>query len=183
MGDPVTMMMVASTVMKVGGAIMEGRQQKKMAQMQAASYERQAIRSDIESAQAASDRLRLMRSAISEQTAGQAAYGRSITGGGTSRALTDYQRGYGMRDVERIREAGKFQSQELSRSASNVRVQGRMAMQSSYLKAGGALLGAFDPKLSGPPGVKTTPTPPKTKSKVTSFGGRNPAVWGGKAYP
>jgi hypothetical protein len=181
MGDPT--MLIAMTVMKVGGAIMEGRQQKKMAQMQAQSYERQAVRSEIEAAHAASDRLRQLRSAISEQTAGQAAYGRSITAGGTSRALSDYQRGYGMRDVSRIEEAGKFQSEELSRSASNVRVQGRMAMQSSYLKAGGALLGAFDPKLSGAPGVKTTPTPPKTKSKVTSFGGRNPAVWGGQAYP
>ena len=88
-----------------------------------------------------------------------------------------------MRDVKRIQEAGKFQSEELSRSPSNVRVQGRMAMQRSYLKAGGALLGASDPKLYGSPGVETTPTLPKTKSKKTSFGGRNPAVWGGQAYP
>ena len=176
-------LLIATTVMKVGGAIMEGRQQKKMANIQAQSYERQAVRSDIEAAQAASDRLRAMRAAISEQEAGQVAYGRSITAGGTSRALSDYQRGYGMRDVKRIQEAGKFQSEELSRSASNVRVQGRMAMQRSYLKAGGALLGASDPKLYGSPGVETTPTLPKTKSKKTSFGGRNPAVWGGQAYP
>ena len=45
MGDPVTMALMA---VKVGGGIMEARNAKKSANMQAQSYERQALATQIE---------------------------------------------------------------------------------------------------------------------------------------
>ena len=67
MGDPVTMALMA---VKVGGGIMEARNAKKSANMQAQSYERQALATQIETEQAAGNRARQYADAMSTESAG-----------------------------------------------------------------------------------------------------------------
>ena len=105
---------------KVGGGIMEARNAKKQSQMQAQSYERQAIATQIETEQAAGNRARQYADAMSTESAGQAAYGRT-GGGGTGRALAQNQLSSYNRDSSRILTAGDNQAKELSKFIMNTR--------------------------------------------------------------
>ena len=140
MGDPVTMAMMA---VKVGGGIMEARNAKKSANLQAQSYERQAIATQIETEQSASNRARQYADAMSTESAGQAAYGRT-GGGGTGRALAQNQLSSYNRDSSRILTAGDNQAKELNQSASNTRTSGNMAMMSGYVNTAGQALGDYN---------------------------------------
>jgi len=154
MGDPVTMALMA---VKVGGGIMEARNAKKQSQMQAQSYERQAIATQIETEQAAGNRARQYADAMSTESAGQAAYGRT-GGGGTGRALAQNQLSSYNRDSSRILTAGDNQAKELNQSASNTRTSGNMAMMSGYVNTAGQALGDYNKFKKGqipPKGVKS----------------------------
>ena len=172
MGDPVTMALMA---VKVGGGIMEARNAKKQSQMQAQSYERQALATQIETEQAAGNRARQYADAMSTESAGQAAYGRT-GGGGTGRALAQNQLSSYNRDSSRILTAGDNQAKELNQSASNTRTQGNMAMMSGYMQTAGGALGDYQTytQTGIPKGVKSkSPSGKKTYTlpKGQMYGG------------
>ena len=155
MGDPVTMALMA---VKVGGGIMAARNAKKSANLKAQSYDRQAITTQIETEQASADRSRQYRSAMATESANQAAYGRTGSGG-TGRALAQNQLSSWKRDADRIYNAGDNQARALNQSASNTRTQGNMDMMSGYISTAGTALGDYDKyRKSKPKGVKS-PTP------------------------
>jgi hypothetical protein len=172
MGDPITIAMIGA---KVVGGVMESRNAKKMANLEAQSYERQAIATQIETEQASSDRARAYREALSTETALQGAYGRTGSGG-TGRALARNQlTAYG-RDVNRIQQAGTNQAAALNQSASNTRTSGNMAMTSGYISTAAGALGDYQTytKTGIPKGVKQkSPTGKNTYKlpKGPMFGG------------
>ncbi|QDP67368.1 MAG: hypothetical protein Tp1124SUR272871_48 [Prokaryotic dsDNA virus sp.] len=161
MGDPVTIAMMGA---KVVGGVMEARNAKKMANLEAQSYERQALATQIETEQASADRARAYREAMSTEAAAQAAYGRSGAGG-TSRALASNQLSAYGRDVNRIQQAGMNQAASLNQSASNTRTSGNMAMTSGYISTAFGALGDWDEYKKGQKtGVKTTLKSPTGKN-------------------
>jgi hypothetical protein len=172
MGDPITIAMIGA---KVVGGVMESRNAKKMANLEAQSYERQAIATQIETEQASSDRARAYREALSTETALQGAYGRTGSSG-TGRALARNQlTAYG-RDVNRIQQAGTNQAAALNQSASNTRTSGNMAMTSGYISTAAGALGDYQTytKTGIPKGVKQkSPTGKNTYKlpKGPMFGG------------
>jgi hypothetical protein len=172
MGDPVTIAMIGA---KVVGGVMESRNAKKMANLEAQSYERQALATQIETEQASSDRARAYREAVSTETALQGAYGRT-GGGGTGRALRQNQLSSYGRDVNRIQQAGTNQAAALNQSASNTRTSGNMAMMSGYINTAAGALGDYNTyiKTDKPKGVKQkSPTGKKTYTlpKGQMYGG------------
>lgn len=173
MGDPVT---IGLTVAKGIGTVMEARSAKKMANLEAQSYERQALATQIETEQASADRARAYREAMSTEAAAQAAYGRSGAGG-TSRALASNQLSAYGRDVNRIQQAGMNQAASLNQSASNTRTSGNMSMMSGYISTATGALGDWDEYRKGQKtGVKTNPKSPTGKNtyklpKGPMFGG------------
>ena len=140
MGDPVTIAMIGA---KVVGGVMEARNAKKMANLEAQSYERQALATQIETEQASADRARAYRDNIATETALQGAYGRTGAGG-TGRALARNQLSAYGRDVNRIREAGTNQAAALNQSSSNVRTSGNMSMTSGYISTAFGALGDYN---------------------------------------
>jgi hypothetical protein len=172
MGDPVTMALMA---VKVGGGIMAARNAKKSAHLQAQSYERQALATQIETEQASADRSRQYRAAMATESANQAAYGRTGAGG-TGRALAQNQLSSWKRDADRIYSAGDNQARALNQSASNTRTQGNMDMMSGYISTAGTALGDYNTykQTSTPKGVKSkSPSGAKTYTlpKGQMFGG------------
>jgi len=157
MGDPITAAMIGA---KVIGGVMESRNAKKMANLEAQSYERQAIATQIETEQASSDRLRVYRDNMSTETALQGAYGRT-GGGGTGRALARNQLTTYGRDVNRIQQAGTNQAAALNQSASNTRTSGNMAMMSGYINTAAGALGDYNKYVkTAPKGVKSKKSDP-----------------------
>jgi len=172
MGDPVTIAMIGA---KVVGGVMESRNAKKMANLEANAYETQALATEKETEQAAGDRLRAYRDNIATETALQGAYGRTGAGG-TGRALARNQLSAYGRDVNRIREAGTNQAAALNQSSSNVRTSGNMSMTSGYISTAAGALGDYNTyiKTDTPKGVKQkSPTGKKTYTlpKGQMYGG------------
>lgn len=157
MGNPITIAMIGA---KVVGGVMESRNAKKMANLEAQSYERQAIATQIETEQASSDRARAYREALSTETALQGAYGRTGSGG-TGRALARNQlTAYG-RDVNRIQQAGTNQAAALNQSASNTRTSGNMSMMSGYISTAAGALGDYKKYIkTDPKGTKSKKSDP-----------------------
>ena len=157
MGEPITWALIGT---KVIGGVMGARNAKKSAHMQAQSYERKALATQIETEQASQDRGRAYSLAMSTENANQAAYGRS-GGGGTGRALAQNQLSSYNRDNTRILTAGNNQAANLNQSASNARTQGNMDMMSGYINTAGTALSDYkkanktNPKSKG---VKSNPT-------------------------
>ena len=172
MGDPVTIALMA---VKVGGGIMAAKNAKKSAHLQAQSYHRKALATQIETEQASADRSRQYRSAMATEAANQAAYGRTGSGG-TGKALAQNQLSSWKRDADRIYSAGDNQARALNQSASNTRTQGNMDMMSGYISTAGTALGDYQTytKTGIPKGVKSkSPSGAKTYTlpKGQMYGG------------
>lgn len=139
MADPVTMMMVASTALTAGGAIMEGNAAKKSADFTAAQLDRNAIAAEASSQRLAAEERRKSEILQSRARAVAAAGGGTTTDIGVSEVLAQIDREGEYNALAALFE-GKEQAAGLRGQAAGARFEGKVAKRAGQLKAVSTIL-------------------------------------------
>lgn len=136
--DPVTLLTIGSTVLSVGGALVEGQQQKQMAEYQAKAYEQQA-KADAQAS--AFEQAQEKKKQDLLQAAARAQVGASgvAVAGSPSEVLAANAR-QNQLDLKAIQYGSQLRQNNLSTQASISRFSGKQAQAGSFIKAGSNLV-------------------------------------------
>ncbi|WP_027050932.1 hypothetical protein [Mesorhizobium erdmanii] len=145
------------TVLSVGGALVEGQQQKQMADYQAKAYEQQA-RAEAQSAAFEQGQERHKQDLLQAQARAQAgASGAGIAGSPTEVLAANARQG--QLDIKAIQYGSQLRQNGLNTQAAISRFSGKQAVTASIFNAGNSLVGGLS-KIYGPTTGTTTTTMP-----------------------
>ena len=170
---------LAGTALSVGGALLEGQQQKQMADYQAMAYEQHA---QADAQQAAFDQSQERHKQDLLQAQARAQVGASGVGiaGSPTEVLAANAR-QGQMDLGAMLYGSKLRQNNLNTQAAISRFQGKQAVTSSIFGAGSALVGGlskiYDPTRALAPSATAATLPRRS----VIFGGPVRAPWAGNA--
>lgn len=139
--DPVTLMAIAGTALSAGGALVEGQQQKQMADYQAKAYEQQAQADAQSSAFEAAQERKKQDLLQSQARAAAGASGVAIAGSPTEVLAANAKQN--QLDIAAIRYGSQLRQNSLTTQADISRFQGKQAVTASIFKAGSSLFGGL----------------------------------------
>jgi transglutaminase/protease-like cytokinesis protein 3 len=159
---------LAGTALSVGGALMEGKQQQQMADMQAKAYEQQA-QADAQSAAFEASQERHKQDLLQSQArAAAGASGVAIAGSPTEVLAANAKQN--QLDLSAIRYGSQLRQNNLNTQVSISRFSGQQAKSASIIKAGSSLVS----------GLSNLYDPNKAvKFGGSVFGGSSRAAWAG----
>lgn len=138
MYDPVTVLLVASTVFSAGTSIYEGQQAKKTADYNAQVAEQNAVAAEQKAAYDETLHRERVRKLLSSQ---KALYGKSgVDLAGSPLLALQETAGQGELDALAIRYGGDVEAARNRSAATLARMEGKAARTTGYMRAGSSLL-------------------------------------------